>query len=154
MRSQMLVSTSWLEQHLNDRNLVVLYIGRDRSQFEAGHIPGSRFVRLDDLVEQHKDSLNDLPPVADLQATFESLGVGDRSRVVLTGDALGLLAARVYFTLDYLGHADSVPSWTEARKDGWLSREKPRKKKHTPSARTSRHMCGRRSLSVPHGCKI
>src|SRR4051812_3046601 len=58
VRSEMLVSTGWLEQHLNDRNLVVLYIGRDRSQFDSGHIPGSRFVRLDDLVEQHKNSLN------------------------------------------------------------------------------------------------
>ena len=108
VQAQMLVSTSWLEQHLNDPNLVVLYVGRNRSQFELGHIPGSRFVLLDELVEQHKDSLNDLPPVADLQATFESLGVGDESGVVLTGDALGMLAARAYFTLDYLGHGDHV----------------------------------------------
>ena len=106
VRSEMLVSTSWLEQHLNDRDLVVLYIGRDRGQFDSGHIPGSRFVRLDQLVEQHKDSLNDLPSASDLQATFESLGVGDESRVVLMGDAQGVLAARAYFTLDYLGHGD------------------------------------------------
>src|SRR5580704_420886 len=83
VRSEMLVSTSWLEQHLNDRDLVILYIGHDRAQFDSGHIPGSRFVRLDELVEQHKDSLNELPPVADLQAVFESVGVVDRSRVVL-----------------------------------------------------------------------
>ena len=120
VQSQMLISTSWLEQHLNDRNLVVLYVGRDRSQFEAGHIPGSRFVRLDDLVEQHKDSLNELPPVADLQATFESLGVGDQSRVVLTGDALGMLAARVYFTLDYLGHANGV-SLLDGGAERWVA---------------------------------
>ena len=61
---------------------------------------------LDELVEQHKDSLNELPPVADLQALFESLGVGDDSRVVLYGDGGGVLAARAYFTLDYLGHGD------------------------------------------------
>jgi len=103
VRSEMLVSTSWLDQHLNDRDLIVLYIDRDRSQFDSGHIPGSRFVRLDELVEQHKDSLNELPSVADLQSTFETLGVGDRSRVVLTDDAGGILAARAYFTLDYLG---------------------------------------------------
>ncbi len=106
VRSEMLVSTSWLERHLNDRNLVVLYVGHDRGEFDSGHIPGSRFVRLDDLVEQHKDSLNELPPVDDLQATFESLEVGDESRVVLTGDRGGVLAARAYFTLDYLGHGD------------------------------------------------
>jgi thiosulfate/3-mercaptopyruvate sulfurtransferase len=106
--SEMLVSTAWLEQHLNDRDLIVLYVGHDRGQFDSGHIPGSRFVRLDELVEQHKDSLNELPPVPDLQATFESLGVGDHSRVVLTGDAGGVLAARAYFTLDYLGHGDQA----------------------------------------------
>ena len=43
VRSEMLVSTAWLEQHLNDRDLVVLYIGRDRSQFDSGHITGSHF---------------------------------------------------------------------------------------------------------------
>ena len=106
VRSEMLVSTAWLEQHLNDRDLVVLHIGHDRDKFDSGHIPGSRFVRLDDLVEQRKDSLNELPPIADLQATFESLGVGERSRVVLTDDVGGVLAARAYFTLDYLGHGD------------------------------------------------
>jgi thiosulfate/3-mercaptopyruvate sulfurtransferase len=108
VHTEMLVSASWLEQHLNDRDLVVLYVGHDRGQFDSGHIPGSRFVRLDELVEQHKNSLNELPTVADLQATFESLGVGDESRVVLVGDAGGVLAARAYFTLDYLGHADHV----------------------------------------------
>src|SRR6266849_5705592 len=61
VRSEMLVSTRWLEQHLNDRDLIILYIGVDRGQFDSGHIPGSRFVRLDDLVEQRKDSLNELP---------------------------------------------------------------------------------------------
>jgi thiosulfate/3-mercaptopyruvate sulfurtransferase len=108
VRSEMLVSTAWLEQHLNDRDLIVLHIGRDRDKFDSGHIPGSRFVRLDDLVEQRKDSLNELPPIADLQATFESLGVGERSRVVLADDVGGVLAARAYFTLDYLGHGDRV----------------------------------------------
>jgi thiosulfate/3-mercaptopyruvate sulfurtransferase len=106
VRTEMLVSTSWLEQHLNDRNLVVLYVGHDRGQFDSGHIPGSRFIRLDELVEQHKDSLNELPAVSELQATFESLGVGDESRVVLVGDTAGVLATRAYFTLDYLGHGD------------------------------------------------
>lgn len=108
LRAEMLVSTSWLEQHLSDLGLIVLYIGRDRSRFDAGHIPGSVFVRLDDLVEQRKNSLNDLPAVPDLQSLFESLGVGDASRIVLTGDGQGLLAARAYFTLDYLGHAEQA----------------------------------------------
>ena len=142
VQSQMLLSTSWLEQHLKDSNLVVLYVGRDRSQFDLGHIPGSRFVRLDDLVEQHKDSLNELPPVADLQATFENLGVGDQSHVVLTGDAPGLLAARVYFTLDYLGHGDSVSlldggpqKWIAESREISQDEQRPQRAHFTPRVR-------------------
>jgi thiosulfate/3-mercaptopyruvate sulfurtransferase len=108
LRSSMLVTTGWLQSHLADRNLVVLYIGQDRTRFDEGHVPRSHFVRLDDLVEQHTNSLNELPPVADLQALFESLGIGDNSRVVVMGDRGGVFAARAYFTLDYLGHGDQV----------------------------------------------
>src|SRR5205814_8569705 len=128
------VSTGLLDQHLTDRDLIVLYIGRDRSQFDSGHIPGSRFVRLDDLVEQHKDSLNELPPVADLQGTFESLGVDEQSHVVLTDDVGGVLAARAYFTLDYLGHGDHVALLDGGLKT-WIAESRRISKQQPPVAR-------------------
>jgi thiosulfate/3-mercaptopyruvate sulfurtransferase len=133
VRSEMLVSTSWLEQHLNDRDLVVLYVGRDRAQFDSGHIPGSRFVRLDELVEQHKDSLNELPPAADLRAAFESLGVGDQSHVVLTGDSGGIFAARAYFTLDYLGHGDRT-ALLDGGLETWIAESRPTSREEAPAA--------------------
>lgn len=141
VRSEMLVSPSWLEQHLNDRGLVVLYVGHDRAQFDSGHIPGSRFVRLDELVEQHKDSLNELPPVADLQAAFESLGVGDQSHVVLTGDSGGVLAARAYFTLDYLGHGDHA-SLLDGGMETWIAESRPTSKEEAlaPHAQFTPHV--------------
>jgi thiosulfate/3-mercaptopyruvate sulfurtransferase len=134
VRSEMLVSTAWLEQHLNDRGLIVLCIGRDRSQFDSGHIPGSRFVRLDDLVEQHKESLNELPSVADLEAAFESLGVSDRSRIVLADDAGGILAARAYFTLDYLGHGDQA-ALLDGGLTAWIAESRRTSKEEPPAAR-------------------
>ena len=134
VRSEMLVSTSWLEEHLNDRDLVVLYVGRDRGQFDSGHIPGSHFVRLDELVEQHKDSLNELPPVEDLQVTLESVGVSDKSRVVLTGDTGGVLAARAYFTLDYLGHADHA-ALLDGGQETWIAESRRTSKEETVPAR-------------------
>ena len=134
VRSEMLVSTSWLEEHLNDRDLVILYIGHDRGQFDSGHIPGSHFVRLDELVEQHKDSLNELPPVEDLQVTLESLGVSDKSRVVLTGDTGGVLAARAYFTLDYLGHADHA-ALLDGGQETWIAESRRTSKEETVPAR-------------------
>jgi thiosulfate/3-mercaptopyruvate sulfurtransferase len=133
-RPEMLVSTAWLEQHLAEPGLVVLYVGRDRNRFDAGHIPGSVFVRLEDLVEQRKDSLNDLPPISELQSLFESSGVGDHSRVILTGDSQGMLAARAYFTLDYLGHADQA-SLLDGGAEKWLAEGRTMSKEEARPAR-------------------
>lgn len=108
VHSEMLVTASWLQEHLGDADLVVLHVGRDRSEYDAGHLPGARYLALDEIVEQHADSLNDLAAVDRLQTAFEDVGLGDGARVVLYDGAGGLLAARVYFTLDYMGHGDHV----------------------------------------------
>lgn len=101
--SRMLVQSGWLAQHLSDRNLVILHVGANRASYNAGHIPGAHFLALGDIAAPRNGIPNQLPPVDNLKATFERLGVGDHSRVVIYGDMLGLLAARAYFTLDYLG---------------------------------------------------
>jgi thiosulfate/3-mercaptopyruvate sulfurtransferase len=141
VRSEMLVSTAWLQQHLNDADLVLLYIGRDRSSYDAGHIPGTRFLPLDELVEQHKDSLNELPPAAELQSLFESLGVGDNSRVVLYGDGGGMLPARAYFTLDYLGHGNRA-ALLDGGIEKWKSEARPtnRQSPHPAVAHLTPHI--------------
>jgi len=133
MKAEMLATTAWLQEHLADHDLVVLYIGQDRTRFDEGHVPGSRFVRLDELVEQRKDSLNELPPVADLQALFESLGVGDDSRVVLMGDHGGVFAARAYFTLDYLGHGDHA-ALLDGGLEKWAAEARPLSQDNVHSA--------------------
>ena len=124
VRSEMLVSTDWLEKHLHDGDLVVLDIGRDRARYNSAHIPGSRFLSLDELVEQHPNSLNELPPLAELEEIFTGLGVYDRSRIVLVDDAGGVLAARAYFTLDYLGHGDQTALLDGGVKT-WLRESRP-----------------------------
>ena len=61
----------------------------------------------------------ELPTVQALDSVLESVGIGDSSRVIITGDALS--AARLFFTLDYLGHGDrtalldgGTPAWIAA----------------------------------------
>ncbi len=140
--ADMLVSTSWLQEHLADVDLVILYVGRDRSSYDAGHIPGTRFLALDRLVQQHSDSLNDLPPVATLQTLFEDVGIGNNARIVLYGEGGGLLAARAYFTLDYLGHADraalldgGIEKWTAEGRPLDHNAVHPSAARFTPSVR-------------------
>ncbi len=105
-RHDMLVTTEWLSQHLSDANVVVLHVSANRTAYDAGHIPGARFVGLPDLVVTRNGVPNELPETAALKKVFESAGVSDHTRVILYGDASVLPATRAYFSLDYLGHGD------------------------------------------------
>ena len=108
VRSNMLVSTDWLSQHLADQRLVILHVSGNRTAFDAGHIPGARFVPLSDLVVTRDGIPNELPAPADLKKVLEAAGVSDDSRVILYGDASVLPATRAYFTFDYLGHGEQA----------------------------------------------
>lgn len=119
LRGEMLVSTAWLGDHSKDKNVVVLCIASSRSFYDEGHIPGARLVLLDDIVTKRGDVPYELPPPDALKAVFEKAGVSDHTRVILYGERYGLLAARAYFTLDYLGHGGKA-----ALLDGGLQRWK------------------------------
>jgi thiosulfate/3-mercaptopyruvate sulfurtransferase len=106
LRQELLVSADWLSAHLQEPNLVVLCIAQDAHFYERGHIPGARLVRLTDITEERDGVPHGLPSVEKLQAVFSSAGVNDDSKIILYGERLGLLAARAFFTLDYLGRAD------------------------------------------------
>ena len=106
VRSEMLVSTDWLAKHINDRDVFVIHVSPERKPFDDGHIPGARFLSSKEILTTRNGVANELPATADLQKVFEQLGVGDTGRIVIYGENSGLLAARVYFTLDYLGHGD------------------------------------------------
>jgi thiosulfate/3-mercaptopyruvate sulfurtransferase len=100
----LLVSAGWLAQHAND--VTIVHVGT-AEKYAAGHIAGARFVPMAKLVTTRGDVPNELPPVADLVATLEAAGVGDGKRIVIYGDD-PLSAARLFWTLEYLGKADQV----------------------------------------------
>lgn len=106
--SKLLVQTTWLAAHLNDSNVVILHVAPNRTSYDAGHIPGARFMPLSDVAISRNGLPNQLPVVDALKAAFERVGIGDRSRVVIYDDMNGLFAARAYFALDYLGRGNCV----------------------------------------------
>ncbi|HYL94013.1 MAG TPA: rhodanese-like domain-containing protein, partial [Alphaproteobacteria bacterium] len=50
VRAELVVSAEWLSQHLNDPKVVVLHVAGKRSEYDSGHIPGARFLALDDFI--------------------------------------------------------------------------------------------------------
>lgn len=119
VRQQMLVSTQWLAQHLADKDLVLLCVANSAGYYPEGHIPGARLINLSDIVVKRGDVPNELPPVEQLVKVFRAAGVTPHSRIVIYGDDYNLLAARAYYTLDYLGLAEHA-----ALLDGGLNKWK------------------------------
>ena len=138
-----IVSTQWLADHLNDPNVVVLHLAGIRRDYTTGHIPSARFLWFNDVAPSNPDLNTELPSVAQLQSLFESLGVSDNSRIVIYGQTISPLVARVFMTLDYLGASDRAAvldgGFTAWKADGRaVSTEVPKivRGKFTPHVRS------------------
>ena len=106
-RDSIVVSSAWLRAHLNDGNLILLHVGKKEDYAEA-HIPGARFVSLQDVsVSDHEFKGNglmlEMPPAGDLRHRLEALGISDKSRVIVYYGDWVSPATRIMFTLDYAG---------------------------------------------------
>lgn len=102
-RDSLVVTTAWLAEHLQDANLVLLHVG-DKAGYDTGHIPGARFVTLNDISVDTEALLLEMPPAEDLRRRLEGLGISDDSRVVVYyGRDWVSPATRVLFTLDHAG---------------------------------------------------
>jgi thiosulfate/3-mercaptopyruvate sulfurtransferase len=124
VHSEMLVSTKWLTDHLNDPNVVVLHIADSQADYKRGHIPGARYLAMKQISNNAGDLNAELPPVEELQKTFSELGIGDKTQVVLYATNWFPDAARGYYTLDYLGHGDKT-ALLDGGIEQWLAEDRP-----------------------------
>jgi thiosulfate/3-mercaptopyruvate sulfurtransferase len=119
-RARMLITPAQLSRQLNDPKLVLLQIGVEQD-YQAGHIPGARWIDMDFDRKDSKLAL-ELPDISTLDSIFGSLGVGPDSKIVLyfSKDWVSP-TTRMWFTLDYMGlggHAaildGGFPAWRAA----------------------------------------
>jgi thiosulfate/3-mercaptopyruvate sulfurtransferase len=100
--SQPIVSTEWLQAHLTDPHVRVLYVG-DRDDYNHAHIPGARLVdHMDTVGDNHRLLAPD--PLA---RALAKAGAADDTRLVLYGDS-PMATGWVYMALASLGHGDDV----------------------------------------------
>jgi thiosulfate/3-mercaptopyruvate sulfurtransferase len=124
LRSEMLVTTGWLAEHLHDQDLVVLCISSAPEFYTKGHIPGARQINLSEIAVTRDGIPNELPAMEKLQHIFAGAGVSLNVHVVIYGERSNLLAARAYFTLDYLGVAQRT-SLLDGGIEKWRSEGRP-----------------------------
>jgi thiosulfate/3-mercaptopyruvate sulfurtransferase len=97
---------------------------KGRADYESGHIPGAVFVDLDrDLAAPPSDrGRHPLPDITEFAATLGKLGVDPEVPVVAYDDAVGRIAARLWWMLRSVGHESvyvldgGFQAWVEAGK--------------------------------------
>src|SRR5712692_798466 len=101
---EVLVTTDWLADHLNDAGLVVAEVDENPDLYDEGHIPGA--IKL-----HWRDDLQD-PVERDLidKSAFEHLmgsrGISNDTTLVLYGDKNNWFAAYAYWYVKIYGHGD------------------------------------------------
>ena len=122
-RAPTFVTTAWLQSHLADPSVVVLHAANSRADYDAGHVPGSRFVPWAAYAGP-RDSLSvELPGEARFDSLLEAAGVRDGDRLVLTGGPVTTVA-RLLVTLDAYGYGDRA-SIVNGGIDAWRDEGRP-----------------------------
>jgi thiosulfate/3-mercaptopyruvate sulfurtransferase len=120
-----LVSTEWLEAHLNSPDIAIIDASwhlptarRDaKAEFLESHIPGAQFFDIDELSDTASTLPHMLPSPEKFSSRIRKLGIGDGKRVIAY-DAAGLFsAARAWWMFKVFGHEDvaildgGLPKW-------------------------------------------
>ena len=101
---EMLVSTDWLAEHLQDPGLVVAESDEDVLLYETGHIPGA--VKLDWHTELNDPVTRDYVDGAGFARLMEEKGISRDTTLVLYGDRNNWWAAYALWVCTLFGHPD------------------------------------------------
>jgi thiosulfate/3-mercaptopyruvate sulfurtransferase len=117
-----IVSTAWVAAHLHDPDLLLVHVAMAHMGTPDRLIPGAVFLDYH-AIETSQNLPVELPPVDRLVPTLRGIGLANSSRVVLYGPKPAHLAARVFVTLEYLGHARV--SVMDGGIEAWLDEGRP-----------------------------
>jgi thiosulfate/3-mercaptopyruvate sulfurtransferase len=106
-----LVSTQWLAEHIGEPDLVVVdsswhmpASGRSgRDEYQRAHIPGARFLDIDEISDRSNPAPHMLPTAEEFGAAMERLGIGRDDRIVVYDNSPIRTAARGWFMLRHFG---------------------------------------------------
>jgi thiosulfate/3-mercaptopyruvate sulfurtransferase len=118
---QLLVDTVWVAAHMDDPAVRIVDV-RSAEAYAAGHIPNAVNVTLDDIAS----TINEIALEFDGEKVAASLGqVGIIPEItVVIYDDLGMMsAARLFWTLEYVGHRGSRVvngGW-----NAWVAEDRP-----------------------------
>ena len=99
-----LVTTSWLAQHLDDANVVVVESDEDVLLYETGHIPGA--VKVDWFTELNDQTTRDYLDAEGFARLCSAKGIRRDDTIVFYGDNFNWWAAYALWVFSLFGHPD------------------------------------------------
>jgi thiosulfate/3-mercaptopyruvate sulfurtransferase len=103
--AQLLVTTDWLAQHLDDSQVRIIDM-RDPGAYGQAHVPGAVNVPVGDVAK----TVNGIPfefDASQMEATLNRMGLAPGMTAVIYDDLGMMNSARLFWTLEYVGHEDA-----------------------------------------------
>lgn len=101
-RETALVTADWVEDHLNDENVVLIEVDEDVEAYDKGHIPGA--IKLDWKKDLQDGVRHDFISKERLEQLLSEKGVSNDDTIVFYGGNNNWFAAYAYWYLKYYGH--------------------------------------------------
>jgi len=128
-----LITASALASHLGDANWIVCDCRHDLADYQAGrraytqaHIPGARFLHLDEDLSGPKTGVNGrhpLPHPVTFTLRLAALGIDNGKQVVAYDASGGVYASRLWWMLRWVGHARTAV--LDGGIDAWIRAGQP-----------------------------
>ncbi|MGN6175168.1 MAG: sulfurtransferase [Streptosporangiaceae bacterium] len=118
---EMIVSTEWVAQHLDDPGLVVAESDEDVLLYETGHVPGA--VKLDWHTELNDPVTRDYVDGAGFARLMSEKGISRDTTLVLYGDKNNWWAAYALWVTKLFGHPDV--RLMDGGRAKWIAEDRP-----------------------------
>lgn len=103
-KSQALVETAWVAEHLDDPNVRLVEVDVDTSAYETGHIRGA--IGWNWQTELQRRPMREIPDRAEWAELLSRAGIGEETKVILYGDNNNWFAAFAYWLFRVYQHRD------------------------------------------------
>lgn len=99
---EVLVSTQWVADHLNDPNIRIVESDEDVLLYDAGHIPGA--VKIDWVQDLNDPVRRDYLQRQDFERLMSEKGIANDTTVVFYGDKNNWWACYAFWVFQLFGH--------------------------------------------------
>ena len=145
-RDTALVNADWVEQHLDDPQVVLVEVDEDTTSYDKGHIQGA--IKLDWTTDLQDQVRRDFVNKEQFEELLSGKGVANDQTVVLYGGNNNWFAAYAYWYFKLYGHQD-VKLLDGGRKKWELDSRELTDEATTPREDQSTPLRSRTSRSAP-----